>query len=104
MHSYRIHSLATNSKNYIKPNIQKKKKRLTWNNKASISFTYSNEEYDRSIDGETILTNKDKKINGEIEEDVFKRPLERNPTYIHDYVTWRDSPYVHEYITWRDSP
>lgn len=106
MHSFRIYSFAdinnsfsnntisiSNSKNHVEPKVKnKKKKRISWNNSQSVIFTYSTEEYDRTIDKDTILTNQIKKINNQLDADIFNKPLERNPTYIHQFITWRNSP------------
>lgn len=98
MHSFRIYSITDtknsflNNKNYIAPTFQnKKKKKISWNNTESVIFTYSREEYDRTIDKDAILTNQLKKVNNQLDEEIFNRPLERNPTYIHQFITWRNN-------------
>ena len=56
--------LKINKTNPIKNEtiINKRKKSLTWNNSVDVIFTYSKEDYDRSIDHQTIRTNQINKM------------------------------------------
>jgi hypothetical protein len=78
----------TNSKN-VPINVNKKKKSLTWNNNVSIMITYSKEDYDRSIDHQTIRTNQINKMMNRLNEEHFEEPLQRNDTVFNQFTMWR---------------
>jgi hypothetical protein len=78
----------TNSKN-LPINVNKKKKSLTWNNNVSIMITYSKEDYDRSIDHQTIRTNQINKMMNRLNEEHFEEPLQRNDTVFNQFTMWR---------------
>ena len=70
-------------------NLNKKKKSLTWKNNVSIMITYSKEEYDRSIDHETIRMNQINKMMNRLNEEHFEEPLQRNDTVFNEFTMWR---------------
>ena len=73
-------------------NINKKKKSLTWNNNVDIIITYSKEEYDRTIDHQTIRENQIKKMMNRLNEepiDPFQQPLKRGDTVFNGFTIWK---------------
>lgn len=78
----------TTSKNN-QPNLNKKKKSLTWNNSVSIMITYSKEDYDRSIDHQTIRMNQINKMMNRLNDEHFEEPLQRNDTVLNQFTMWR---------------
>ena len=86
--------LKINKTNTIKneTNINKKKKSLSWNNSVDVMITYSKEEYDRSIDHQTIRENQIKKMMNRLTEeptDPFEQPLKRGDTVFNGFTMWR---------------
>jgi ADP-heptose:LPS heptosyltransferase len=77
----------TTSKN-IPINVNKKKS-LTWNNKIDVINTYSKEEYDRSIDHQTIRTNQINKMMNRLYDEPFEQPLQRGDTVFNGFTMWR---------------
>lgn len=78
----------TTSKNN-QPNLNKKKKSLTWNNSVSIMITYSKEDYDRSIDHQAIRMNQINKMMNRLNDEHFEEPLQRNDTVLNQFTIWR---------------
>ena len=86
--------LKINKTNPIKNemNINKRKKSLTWNNSVDVIFTYSKEDYDRSIDHQTIRTNQINKMMNRLYDepfDPFEQPLQRGDTVFNGFTMWR---------------
>jgi hypothetical protein len=80
-----------NENNPIKDetNINKRKKSLTWNNSVDVIFTYSKEDYDRSIDHQTIRTNQINKMMNRLTDEPFEQPLQRSDTVFNEFTMWR---------------
>jgi len=78
----------TNSKN-LPINVNKKKKSLTWNNSVGVMITYSKEDYDRSIDHQTIRMNQINKMMNRLNEEHFEEPLQRNDTIFNGFTMWK---------------
>ena len=66
-----------------------RKKSLSWSDTSYINFTYSKEEYDRSIDHQTIRENQIKKMMNRLNDEHFEQPLQRNATVINEFTIWR---------------
>tara|TARA_B100000927_G_scaffold249941_1_gene214186 strand:- start:1358 stop:1657 length:300 start_codon:yes stop_codon:yes gene_type:complete len=83
--------LKINKTNPIKNemNINKRKKSLTWNNSVDVIFTYSKEDYDRSIDHQTIRTNQINKMMNRLYDEPFEQPLQRGDTVFNGFTMWR---------------
>ena len=83
--------LKINKTNPIKneTNINKRKKSLTWNNSVDVIFTYSKEDYDRSIDHQTIRTNQINKMLNRLSDEPFEQPLQRGDTVFNGFTMWR---------------
>tara|TARA_Y100000992_G_scaffold301788_1_gene273632 strand:+ start:761 stop:1060 length:300 start_codon:yes stop_codon:yes gene_type:complete len=83
--------LKINKTNSIKneTNINKRKKSLTWNNNVNVISTYSKEEYDRSIDHQTIRENQIKKMMNRLYDEPFEQPLRRGDTVFNEFTIWR---------------
>ena len=98
MYSFNVYTTPLNV-SYLKINkitsknnqttLNKKKKSLTWKNNVSIMITYSKEEYDRSIDHETIRMNQINKMMNRLNEEHFEEPLQRNDTVFNEFTMWR---------------
>ena len=69
--------------------IPSKKKSLTWNNSVSVMNTYSKEEYDRTIDHQTIRTNQINKMMNRLYDEPFEQPLQRGDTIFNGFTMWR---------------
>jgi|TARA_Y100000389_G_C17438952_1_gene507374 hypothetical protein len=78
----------TNSNN-IETSLNKKKKSLTWNNNVRVINTYSKEEYDRSIDHQTIRTNQINKMMNRLYDEPFEQPLQKGDTVFNEFTMWR---------------
>ena len=78
----------TTSKN-IPINVNKKKKSLTWSNNVRVIDTYSKEEYDRTIDHQTIRTNQINKMMNRLYDEPFEQPLQRGDTVFNGFTMWR---------------
>ena len=53
-------------------------------------FTYSKDEYDRSIDSQTIRMNQINKMMNRLNEEPFDfEPLERKDTVLNQFTIWR---------------
>tara|TARA_Y100001970_G_scaffold203563_1_gene247781 strand:+ start:41 stop:379 length:339 start_codon:yes stop_codon:yes gene_type:complete len=72
-----------------KINSNKKKKSLTWNNNVNVMITYSNDEYDRSIDSQTIRENQIKKMLNRLNDVPIEHPLKRGDTVFNEFTIWR---------------
>lgn len=83
--------LKINKTNPIKneTNINKRKKSLTWNNSVDVILTYSKEDYDRSIDHQTIRENQIKKMMNRLYDEPFEQPLQRGDTVFNEFTMWR---------------
>lgn len=83
--------LKINKTNPIKNEtiINKRKKSLTWNNSVDVIFTYSKEDYDRSIDHQTIRTNQINKMLNRLSDEPFEQPLQRGDTVFNGFTMWR---------------
>tara|TARA_Y100000022_G_scaffold79794_1_gene68722 strand:+ start:3817 stop:4161 length:345 start_codon:yes stop_codon:yes gene_type:complete len=79
----------TISQNEIIPN---KKKSISWSNTSYINFTYSKEEYDRTIDSQTIRENQINKMMNRLYDepfDPFEQPLKKGDTVFNGFTMWR---------------
>jgi len=70
-------------------NVNKRKKSLTWNNSVDVIFTYSKEDYDRSIDHQTIRTNQINKMLNRLSDEPFEQPLQRDDSVFNGFTMWR---------------
>ena len=72
-----------------KINSNQKNKSISWSKTDSVMITYSNDEYDRSIDSQTIRENQIKKMTNRLNDLPVEQPLKRGDTVFNEFTIWR---------------